>query len=59
VVRVAHDLTLEEISLLAGVSPETVDATLRDFRDRGWIRLEDSCLEIVDGQGLATRPARQ
>jgi CRP/FNR family transcriptional regulator, cyclic AMP receptor protein len=59
VVRVAHDLTLEEISLLAGVSPETVDATLRDFRDRGWIRLEDSCLEIVDGQGLATLPARQ
>ena len=59
VVRVTHDLTLEEISLFAGVAPETVDATLRDFRDRGWIRFEDSCLEIVDGQGLAALPARQ
>ena len=59
VVRVTHDLTLEEISLFAGVAPETVDATLRDFRDRGWIRFEDSCLEIVDGQGLASLPARQ
>ena len=59
VVRVTHDLTLEEISLFAGVAPETVDATLRDFRDRGWIRFEDSCLEIVDGRALAALPARQ
>jgi CRP/FNR family transcriptional regulator, cyclic AMP receptor protein len=59
VVWVTHDLTLEEISLFAGVAPETVDATLCDFRDRGWIRFEDSCLEIVDGQGLAALPARQ
>ena len=59
VVRVMHDLTLEEIALFAGVAPETVDATLRDFRDRGWIRFEDSCFEIVDGHGLAALPARR
>ena len=59
VVRVMHDLTLDEISLFAGVAPEAVDATLRDFRDRGWIRFEDNCLEIVDGQGLAALPARR
>ena len=59
VVRVTHDLTLEEISQFAGVVPETVDATLRDFRDRGWIRVEGSRLEIVDGQGLAALPARK
>lgn len=59
VVRVMHGLTLEEISLFAGVAPATVDATLRDFRDRGLIRFEGSCLEIVDGQGLAALPARR
>ena len=59
VVRVMHDLTLDEISLFAGVTPEAVDATLCDFRARGWIRFEDNCLEIVDGQGLAAVPARR
>jgi CRP-like cAMP-binding protein len=58
VVRVVHDLTAEEISLFAGVAHETVDATLRDFRDRGWIRFEDRRLEIVDGQAMAALPAR-
>ncbi len=57
--RVVHDLTLEEISLFAGVTPEWIDATLRDFRNRGWIRFEDNCLVIVDGQGLANVPARR
>jgi CRP/FNR family cyclic AMP-dependent transcriptional regulator len=59
VVRVMHDLTSEELSRFAGVAPATVDAMLRDFRDRGWIRFEDGCLVIVDGQGLAAVPARR
>ena len=59
VVRVRHDLTLEDMSLLAGVPPETVGTTLCDFRDRGWIRFEDCCLEILDGQSLAALPARR
>jgi CRP-like cAMP-binding protein len=53
VVRVAHDLSLDELSLFAGVPPETVAATLRDFGERGWIRFEGGCLLIVDCQGLA------
>jgi CRP/FNR family transcriptional regulator, cyclic AMP receptor protein len=59
VVRVMHDLTLDEIALFAGVAPEAVDATVRNFRDRGWIRFEDNCLEILDRQGLASLLARR
>jgi CRP/FNR family transcriptional regulator, cyclic AMP receptor protein len=51
-VRVAHGLTLEEFSLLVGVTPVTVAATLREFEDRGWIRLEDNDIVIEDGQAL-------
>jgi CRP/FNR family transcriptional regulator, cyclic AMP receptor protein len=54
VVRVVHNLTLDELALFAGVSPQTVGATLRDFTNRGWIRFEDGCLVIVHGQILAT-----
>jgi CRP/FNR family cyclic AMP-dependent transcriptional regulator len=54
VVRVVHDLTLDDFSLLVGVAPETTDATLREFEDRGWIRLEDNSVVIVDGQALAS-----
>lgn len=53
VVRVVHDLTLKDFSLLTGVPPKTIVATLRDFQDRGWIRLEDNSVLIVDGQALA------
>jgi CRP/FNR family cyclic AMP-dependent transcriptional regulator len=59
VVRVRHDLTLEDISLFAGVPAETVGTTLCDFRERGWIRFGDCCLEILDGQSLAALPARR
>jgi hypothetical protein len=34
VVRVVHDLTLQELALFAGVTPEVIDVTLRDFRRR-------------------------
>ena len=59
VVLVRHDLTVEDISLFAGVSPATVDTTLCDFRERGWIRFEDGYVEILDGQSLAALPARR
>ena len=52
-VRVEHDLTLEEISQFAGVASETIGAKLRDLEDRELIRLRSDCLEIVDAQGLA------
>jgi CRP/FNR family transcriptional regulator, cyclic AMP receptor protein len=59
VVRVLHDLTVEEISQFAGVASELVNATLCEFSDRGWIRIEAGCLEIVDGQGLSALPIRK
>lgn len=55
VVRVVHDLTLRDFSRLVGlvgVAPRTVDATLRDFQSRGWIRLDGDSVAIVDGQAL-------
>jgi CRP-like cAMP-binding protein len=52
VVRVVHDLTLDDFALLVGVAPRTVDATLRDFADRGWIRLDNGSVVIVDGRAL-------
>jgi CRP-like cAMP-binding protein len=53
VVRVVHDLTLEEISLFARVPSETVAATLRSFEDRDWIRADDGYLLIMDSRALA------
>ncbi len=57
-VRVVHDMTSEEMSRYAGVAPELIDAGLCVLRDRGLIRCEDSCLVIVDGQGLASFAAK-
>lgn len=54
VVRVVHDLTLKEFARLVGVAPRTTVAILRDFEQRGWIRLEDNSVVIVDGQALAS-----
>jgi CRP/FNR family transcriptional regulator, cyclic AMP receptor protein len=51
-VRVAHDLTLREFSLLVGVAPVTVAAALREFEDRGWIRMQDNEIVIEDAQAL-------
>src|SRR5207302_8555625 len=38
--RVAHDLTQEELAQLVGASRETVNKALADFASRGWLRLE-------------------
>jgi CRP/FNR family cyclic AMP-dependent transcriptional regulator len=54
VVRVMHDLTLDDFSLLVGVAPKTTYAALREFEQRGWIRLEDNSVVIVDAQALAS-----
>jgi CRP/FNR family cyclic AMP-dependent transcriptional regulator len=54
VVQVVHDLTLDDFSLLVGVAPKTTDAALREFEQRGWIRLEDNSVVIVDAQALAS-----
>src|ERR1700744_636058 len=54
VVRILQDLSLDDFSRLVGVSPETVDKTLRDFEDRGWIHLHDRSVVVVDSQALAS-----
>jgi CRP/FNR family transcriptional regulator, cyclic AMP receptor protein len=54
VVRIVHDLTLEDFSRLVGLSPELIGITLREFEDRGWIRLADTSVVVVDSQALAS-----
>src|SRR5660398_186276 len=39
--RVAHDLTQEELAQLVGASRETVNKALADFAARGWVQLDD------------------
>jgi CRP/FNR family transcriptional regulator, cyclic AMP receptor protein len=52
VVRVEHDLTQKDFYVLVGVTSEAVRATLRDFEARGWIRMEENSVLIVDAQAL-------
>jgi CRP/FNR family transcriptional regulator, cyclic AMP receptor protein len=59
VIRVVHDLTMAEMALFAGVSRETTEAVLRDFEDRGWIRLEPNSLVILDAHALASPATSQ
>jgi CRP-like cAMP-binding protein len=54
VVRVVHDLTLEDLSGLCGASVEIIDKTLRDFEDRGWIHLGEKSVVVLDSQALAS-----
>lgn len=57
VVRVVHDLTMDDFSLFVGVAPEAINATLLDFEARGWIRLEHNSIVIADAQALrSVRP---
>lgn len=53
-VRVVHDLTLEDFSLLVGVAPETVCETLREFENRGWIRVEGGSVVVLDAHALSS-----
>jgi CRP-like cAMP-binding protein len=54
VVRIVHDLTLEDFSRLVGLSPESIGNTLREFEARGWIHLDDKSVVVVDSQALAS-----
>ncbi len=53
--RVAHDLTQEELAQLVGASRETVNKSLADFISRGWIRLEGRAVQILDLERLKRR----
>ena len=54
-VRVAHDLTQEELAQLVGASRETVNKALADFATRGWIRLDGRAVVLIDADRLARR----
>jgi CRP-like cAMP-binding protein len=53
--RVAHDLTQEELAQLVGASRETVNKALADFASRGWLRLEARAVVLMDIDRLRRR----
>src|SRR5660397_155900 len=50
--RVAHDLTQEELAQLVGASRETVNKALADFAARGWVRREGRAVVLLDADRL-------
>ncbi len=54
-IRVAHDLTQEELAQLVGASRETVNKALADFASRGWLRLEPRSVVLRDVERLRRR----
>jgi len=54
-ILVAHDLTQEELAQLVGASRETVNKALADFSARGWIRLEQRSVVLLDVDRLSRR----
>ena len=50
-----HDLTMDELAQLVGACPEDVSEALTDFARRGWIRLEDKNVVILDSERLVQR----
>jgi CRP-like cAMP-binding protein len=54
-IHVHHDLTQEELAQLVGASRETVNKALADFAHRGWIRLEQRAVVILDADRLRHR----
>jgi CRP/FNR family cyclic AMP-dependent transcriptional regulator len=53
--RVAHDLTQEELAQLIGASRETVNKTLADFQHRGWLRVDQRSVILMDTERLSRR----
>ena len=53
--HLSHDLTQEELAQLVGASRENVNKALADFSRRGWIRLQDKTVLILDSEGLMRR----
>ena len=53
--RVAHDLTQEELAQLVGASRETVNKALADFAARGWVRRDGRAIVLLDLDRLERR----
>ena len=54
VVRIVHEMTMEDFSRLVGVSPEVVRNALSDFENQGWISLDDDSVVVIDSQALSS-----
>jgi CRP-like cAMP-binding protein len=54
-VRVAHDLTQEELAQLVGASRETVNKALSEFAARGWLRVDGRAVVLLDLPRLERR----
>jgi CRP/FNR family transcriptional regulator, cyclic AMP receptor protein len=54
-VHVVHDMTQEELAQLVGASRETVNKALADFQNRGWLRLEQRGVDLLDLDRLTRR----
>jgi CRP-like cAMP-binding protein len=52
---VHHELTQEELAQLVGASRETVNKALADFSQRGWIRIEQRSVILLDVERLERR----
>ena len=52
---VEHDMTQEELAQLVGASRETVNKALADFTVRGWVRVEQKSVAILDEDRLQQR----
>ena len=53
--RVAHDLTQEELAQLVGASRETVNKALADFAARGWVFRDGRAIILKDMARLQRR----
>ncbi|WP_433616291.1 Crp/Fnr family transcriptional regulator [Dactylosporangium sp. CA-139114] len=53
--RVVHDLTQTELAQFVGASRESVNKVLAQYASRGWVRLENKCIVILDDAPLALR----
>ncbi|MBN3457999.1 Crp/Fnr family transcriptional regulator [Mycobacterium sp. DSM 3803] len=51
-VRLIHHLSRTELAQLVGATPESVDRALTDFHRKGWLRVEDQAVVIVNSDRL-------
>ena len=52
---IEHDMTQEELAQLVGASRETVNKALAEFVNRGWMRVEQRSVTIVDLERIQRR----
>lgn len=53
--RVSHDLTQEELAQLVGATRETVNKSLAEFSNRGWLQLDGRSVILLDIERLRRR----